>query len=209
MQPDTRESLLIRLHDTADEVAWREFLEIYRPLIYRTARSQGLQEADAEDVVQQVLLAVMGAVGRWKRGEHTGSFRCWLFTITRNLLVNFVARQRLRPVGGTSFVQLLEQQPASDEQSRLWVEQEYRAQLFRWAAAQVRPEFQPATWEAFWRTAVGGESIMEVARELKLSVGSIYAARSRVMNRLKRRVRQVEEDTEATADDQHGHPRHQ
>lgn len=190
--PDTRDSLVFRLKDRSDDVAWREFLEIYRPLMYRTARSQGLQDADAEDVVQQAIVAVMGAIGRWQQTGRVGGFRTWLLTITKNLLINFVARQKLRPVGGTSFILLLEQQPANDELSRSFVESEYRAELFRWAAEQVRPEFRSASWEAFWRTAVDGESIVDVAQALTLSVGSVYAARSRVVARIKRRIRQFE-----------------
>jgi RNA polymerase sigma-70 factor (ECF subfamily) len=194
--PDTRDSLLIRLGNPADEAAWREFLEIYRPLIYRLACRQGFQDADAEDLAQQALLAVAGAIGRWRQGEHEGSFRAWLFTITRNLMTNFVARSRWRSVGGTSFAELLEAQPADDESSRLLVQQEYQAELFRWAAGQVRGEFQPTTWDAFWRTTVGGEPIPEVARSLSLSVGAVYAARSRIMARIKRKVRQVEAETD-------------
>jgi RNA polymerase sigma-70 factor (ECF subfamily) len=194
--PDTSESLLIRLREPADEVAWREFLEIYGPVIQSTVRSQGLQDADEEDIVQQILMAVVGAIGRWKRSGHPGSFRAWLFTITRNLLVNFLSRRRQFSVGGTSFVELLNQQPDDDPVSQAQVEQEYRAELFRWAAAQVRPEFQATTWEAFWRTAVVGEPIAEVAGALELSVGSVYAARSRIMARLKRRIRQFESEAE-------------
>ena len=116
--PDTRESLLIRLGNPADDTAWREFLELYRPLIYRLACRQGFQDADAEDLSQQALLAVAGAIGRWRQGEHEGSFRAWLFTITRNLMTNFVARSRWRSVGGTSFAELLEAQPAEDGSQR-------------------------------------------------------------------------------------------
>jgi RNA polymerase sigma-70 factor (ECF subfamily) len=194
--PDTRESLIIRLGDPADEIAWREFLEIYRPVIYRTVLSRGLQEADADDVVQQILMAIVGAVGRWERSGHAGSFRAWLFTITRNLLINYVARRRQQGVGGTSFAEWIEQEPDDDVASHQQVEREYRAEVFRWAAAQVKSEFQVTTWEAFWRTAVGGEPIAEVARSLGLSVGSVYAARSRVMARLKQKVSQVELEAE-------------
>lgn len=190
--PDTSESLIDRLRDPADEVAWREFLEIYRPVIHRVVRSQGIQEADAEDIVQQILIAVVKAIGRWQLSGHPGSFRAWLFTVTRNLLVNFVARRYAQSVGGTSFAELLNEQPDDDPASREQVEREYRAELFRWAASEVRPEFQVATWEAFWRTAVGGEPIAEVAAALGLSVGSVYAARSRVMARLKLKIRQFE-----------------
>lgn len=192
--PDTRESLVVRLKDQADDIAWREFLEIYRPLMFRVAKNHGLQDADAEDVVQQALIAIMGAIGRWQKTDRVGGFRAWLVTITKNLLINFIARRKLRPVGGTSFALLLEQQPAVDELSRSFVEDEYRAELFRWAAEQVRSEFRPVSWEAFWRTAVCGERIADVAKALKLSVGSVYAARSRVVARIKRRVQQFEDN---------------
>jgi RNA polymerase sigma-70 factor (ECF subfamily) len=161
-------------------------------VIQRTVRRQGLQEADEDDVVQQILTAVVGAVGRWKHSGHPGSFRAWLFKITRNLLVNFVSRRRQQSVGGTSFAELMQQQPDDDPASREIVDYEYRAEIFRWAAGQVRPEFQKKTWEAFWWTAVEGEPISKVAEALNLSVGSVYAARSRVMARLKRRVSEVE-----------------
>jgi RNA polymerase sigma-70 factor (ECF subfamily) len=194
--PETRESLLIRLGNPADEVAWREFLEIYRPLIYRLACRQGFQDADAEDLTQQALLAVAGAIGRWREGKHEGSFRAWLFTITRNLMTNFVTRSQWHSVGGTSFTQMIEQQPADDEPTRRLVQQEYQAELFRWAAGQVRGEFQPTTWDAFWRTTVDGESISETARALSLSIGAVYAARSRVIARIKRKVRQIDVETD-------------
>ena len=193
--PETRDSLLVRLADAADEAAWREFLEIYRPLIYRLACRQGLQDADAEDVTQQALLAVAGAIGRWRKGEFDGSFRSWLSCITRNLMTNFVARSRWRGVGGTSFAEMLREQPADDEPSRLLVQQEYQAELFRWAAGRVRGEFHASTWDAFWRTTVEGESIAAVAEALSLSVGNVYAARSRIMARIKQKVRQIEAET--------------
>jgi RNA polymerase sigma factor (sigma-70 family) len=193
--PETRDSLLVRLGDPADEAAWREFLEIYRPLIYRLACRKGLQDADAEDVTQQALLAVAGAIGRWRKGEFDGSFRAWLSCITCNLMTNFVARSRWRGVGGTSFAKMLLEQPVDDESSRLLVQQEYQAELFRWAAGRVRGEFQTATWDAFWRTTVEGEPIASVAEVLSLSVGSVYAARSRIMARIKQKVRQIEAET--------------
>jgi RNA polymerase sigma-70 factor (ECF subfamily) len=194
--PDTRDSLIVRLADPADEAAWREFLEIYRPVIYRTVLRHGLQESDADDVVQQILMAIVEAVGRWQHSGHAGSFRAWLFTITRNLLINFVSRRRQQGVGGTSFAEMLEQEPDNDPASHHHFEEEYRAEVFRWAAAQIRNEFQAKTWEAFWRTAVGGEPIADVARSLRLSVGSVYAARSRIMARLKRKVSEVEQVAE-------------
>src|SRR5689334_632321 len=89
--PTTRASLLLRLRDPEDEAAWREFVELYAALVYNYARKQGLQDADAADLTQEVLRAVAGAVGRLDYDPRRGAFRNWLFTIVRNKLANWRA----------------------------------------------------------------------------------------------------------------------
>ena len=195
--PDTRPSLLVRLQGERDDEAWAEFVEIYGPLIYRVIRRQGVQHVDAEDLTQQALVAVSSAIDRWTPGDRDGSFRAWLFCIARNMLINFVSRRRSQHVGvgGTSFAELLREQPQADPASRSSVDEELRAEMLRWAAQRIRSEFHESTWQAFWRTAVDGEAIPAAAEALGLSLGSVYAARSRVMARLKRKVREFEAET--------------
>ena len=86
---------------------------------------------------------------------------------------------------------MLDAQPAPEETAH-W-EKEYEQRLFTWAAEQVRPAVQPVTWQAFWLTAVEGKSGKEVAAALGMSVAAVYLAKSRVMARLKEKIRQVEE----------------
>src|SRR5438105_838235 len=100
--PLTRASLLARLHDARDEAAWREFVDLYAPLVYGYARKQGLQDADAADLSQDVLGAVAAAVGRLEYDPHRGAFRNWLFTIVRRKLSNRRRAQRSRPDGGNA-----------------------------------------------------------------------------------------------------------
>ena len=108
------------------------------------------------------------------------------------------ARRSIRPDSGTLWAARTSRTQAApcpdfsaipgqcaDEALAEEIEQEYRRQLFRTVAAEVRPQVQPTTWQAFWRTAVEGESSVEVARQLELSIGAVYAARSRVMARIK------------------------
>src|SRR5690349_25112287 len=102
-QPETRQSLIVRLPNARDEAAWAEFLILYEPLILRLMRKQGLQESDARDVCQQVLAAVARDVSQWKPDGRQASFRRWLSRVARNRLLKFVVRGGAVPkgVGGT------------------------------------------------------------------------------------------------------------
>jgi RNA polymerase sigma factor (sigma-70 family) len=187
--PETRRSLIVRLADAEDSRAWREFVALYEPLVLRLARRKGLQDADARDVCQEVFRAVAGAVGRWDPDR--GSFRGWLSTIARNLLINFLSRRREpRGTGATSMVELLNAAPADDPSATATFEREYRRRLLRWACDEARGESTPAAWRAFEQTAVEGRAPADVAAELGVSVGAVYIARSRVLARIRRKVQE-------------------
>jgi RNA polymerase sigma factor (sigma-70 family) len=189
--PDTRKSLLVRMQRPQDEEAWSEFVAIYRPVVYRLARKRGLQDADAEDLAQRVMLVVRRAIGNWDADPAKGRFRSWLTRIAQNAAINALTR---RPpdgaVGGTTMLGLLEEQPEPDHCVQENLEGERRRSLFRWAAQRIRPEFHQGTWDAFWLTTVDGMRVEEAGRTLEKSVGTIYAARSRVMRRLKTEIEQ-------------------
>ena len=189
--PETRKSLLVRVQSLHDEEAWREFVTIYRPVVYRLARKRGLQHEDAEDLAQRVVIAVRRAIGNWEADPSKGRFRSWLASIARNAIINALTR---RPpdaaVGGTSILELLEKQPEPDHRTQENLDREHRRSLFRWAARRIRAEFRDGTWDAFWLTSVEGMGVEEAASTLGKSVGAIYAARSRVMRRLKDELEQ-------------------
>jgi RNA polymerase sigma-70 factor (ECF subfamily) len=193
--PTTRPSLLVRLRDARDVEAWRQFVQLYGPVVYAYGRRRGLQDADAADLSQEVLRAVSTAVGRLDYDRRRGSFGGWLFTVAHHKLHDLLARQRRpgRGSGDPGVQQWLEEQPARDNDVALW-DQEYERRLFRWAAEQVRPRFHDATWQAFWLTAVEGKSGKDVAEALDMTVAAVYLAKSRVMARLREQVQQVEGD---------------
>ena len=187
--PTTRASLIVRLRNAEDADAWRQFVQLYAPVVYGYARQRQLQDADAADVTQDVLRSVAKAVGKFDYEATRGSFRSWLFTVTRNKLLDFRRRRQDVGAGGSTAHELLEEHPAAEDED-LW-DVEFRRRVFAVAAEQVRPDFEEATWKAFWQTAVEGTKPQQVAAALGLSVGAVYIAKSRVQARLKERVREL------------------
>lgn len=194
----TRASLLIRLRDRSDQSAWSEFVAVYGPVIYRFARNRGLQDADAADTMQDVLRSVSGAIDRLDYDPRQGRFRGWLFTITRNRVASLLVSRKGKPRGtGNSDVNSL---LAAQADPRAGLEEnwelEYRRSQTAQAMEQVRPEFSEKVWSAFWMTAVEARTAEESGRELGMSAGSVYVAKSRVLARLRQVVQRRLEDEE-------------
>jgi RNA polymerase sigma factor (sigma-70 family) len=192
--PETRASLLIRVRDPAEQSAWHEFVDIYRPLILRLARKKGLQDADAEDIAQQVLLAVAQAVEQREHDPQRAKFRTWLHRVAHNAILNGLSRGKPdRGSGDSALLALLQQQQSQTGPDSDLIRLEYRREVFRWAVRQVRQEFHASTWDAFWLTAVEGRAIEVVAEELAKNAGAIYAARSRVIRRIQEKITEYED----------------
>ncbi|MCG8651916.1 MAG: sigma-70 family RNA polymerase sigma factor [Pirellulales bacterium] len=191
--PETSESLIVRVRDPSNRLAWDEFEQLYRPVIFRIARAKGLQHADALDLVQQVLISVASAIDRFEKQNNGASFRNWLSRITRNAILKALSRPpRDRPVGGSAILDVLSEVPAGDPETAALINLEYRRELFQRAAEQVRCEVQESTWLAFELTALQDTPVDRAAKVLAVSTGSVYAARSRVMRRIRNAVLRLE-----------------
>lgn len=190
--PETNPSLLVRLRGDADEQAWFEFVELYRPAILRLAARRGLQPCDCDDLAQGVFVAVAGAIGRWEPDAGRGKFRTWLATIAHRRAIDALRKQSAAALtGGTSIGELLDERAQRQEDSRL-LRLEVRRQVFQRVAHEIRDEFQESTWECFWLVAVEGVDVSEAARRTGRNVGAVYAAKGRVARRLIDKIRQVE-----------------
>ncbi len=191
----TRASLLLRIRDSRDAEAWNQFVEIYAPLVYALARRHGVQDADAADLTQEVLGAVLRSAPTFVYDPARGSFRGWLLTVARRRLHKWANDEKRQPLasGSDEARRVLEEQPAPAEEVARW-DQEYRQRLFEWAAENVRPSFRPATWQAFWQTAVVHRDAAAVAAELGVSLGAVYIAKSRILARIKELIQLLPED---------------
>ena len=194
--PETRDSLIVQIQDPANREAWDQFTQVYRPVVYRIARRRGLQDADAEDLTQQVMLSVARAIPEWKRSPQA-RFRHWLNRIARNAIINALSRKpQDRAVGGSDFVHTVNNLPHDSDQLESQIDYEYQRQVYRRAAAIVRDSVHEDTWLAFLYTVIEGDSTEAVANRLGKTIGSIHAARSRLMRRLQSVVRELMEADE-------------
>jgi RNA polymerase sigma factor (sigma-70 family) len=189
----TRQTLLWKIRDSGDRRSWREFVEIYTPLLYNYFRARGLQEADAADLGQEVMRSVAGAIARFDYDPDKGTFRSWLYTIARNKLNTFFKKNAKHKQGSgrTTVLRLVEQTIDERQDPDAMWELEHRKRMVAWACEKIRDEFQPKTWEAFERVAVGREDAAKVASDLGLKVGSVYVAKSRVTSKLKETIESV------------------
>jgi RNA polymerase sigma factor (sigma-70 family) len=190
--PDTRRSLLVRLAEPNDSAAWQEFLQTYEGAVLRYCRSRGLQETDARDVVQEVLLAVHGAMSSWEPSDRPGGFRTWLMRTTHNMCLKSLRVQARgeRGLGGTSVREMLNGVSAARE-AECDDDAQWQRWAFCWAANQVEREVLPTTWQAFWLSAVEGQPATEVARRLDMRVGTVYASKCRVLHRIRERIQEL------------------
>ncbi|SRR5579871_781859 len=189
----TSVTLLGRLRqDPTDQAAWAAFVARYGPKIYGWCRQWGLQEADAEDVTQNVLLILARKLGTFAYDPARG-FRRWLKTVTQHAWSDFVADRQWagRGSGDSQTAALLASVEARDDLvARLHAE--FDQELLEVAIVQVRLRVQPHTWEAFRLTAVEGLSGAEAARRLGLQVATVFNAKSKVHRLLQEEIRKLE-----------------
>ncbi|MCS7020679.1 MAG: sigma-70 family RNA polymerase sigma factor [Gemmataceae bacterium] len=174
---DTSVNLLDRLCRQGDAAAWGRFVELYAPLVHRWAVRAGLQSADAADLVQDVFITVYRELPHFKYDPQR-SFRAWLKAVTLNLWRTKQRRAAALPLRDT------EELPVADPAAAVW-EQEYRAWLVARALKVMQTDFDPHVWQACWLTVVEGQAAEVVARQLGMSIGAVYAARCRVLARLR------------------------
>ncbi|MEZ6096963.1 MAG: sigma-70 family RNA polymerase sigma factor [Pirellulaceae bacterium] len=178
----TSESLLARLEDSNDSDAWNRFVELYTPLIFYWARRSGLQVSDASDLVQEVMAIVSQAIKRFQydRGK---SFRGWLRTITVNQFRQKWRRaQRTKITSGE--LSLLAAMPDRRTLESTW-DRSYRFEILQRAIAGMRPDFAEETWDALMEFLKGQRTAKEIANEQNISVWTLYAAKSRMLKRLR------------------------
>jgi RNA polymerase sigma factor (sigma-70 family) len=188
----TSATLLRRLRDPGDRDAWAAFAENYGRRIYAWCRRWSLQEADAEDVTQGLLVKIPTKMRSFHYDPKVGSFRAWLKTVVRHALNDFVrGQQRLGKTGHA----LLESVEAEQDLLKE-LDERFERELLEEAMARIELRVSPATWEAFRLTAFEQQSGKAVAAVLKIPVAHVYVYKQRVQEMLKEEIRKLEGDEE-------------
>ncbi len=181
--PSTSLTLLDRIRLRGQPDAWSRFVRLYTPLLHAWAKKQGLRDADADDLTQEVLVKLMDELPKYKR-EDGQSFRGWLYRVTANQCIDFrrrVATRTLPAADGLSAAGA--ESPLSD-----FEEVEYRRSLVNRGLELIRAEFNERAWAAFYQLMIQGHSAAEVARELGITENAVYLSRHRVLTRLRREI---------------------
>jgi RNA polymerase sigma-70 factor (ECF subfamily) len=174
--------LLGRLRQPGEQVAWSRFVQLYTPLLYCWAQRWGLQDQDATDLVQEVLVVLVQKLPEFRYDPQL-RFRAWLRTVALNKCRDFVRQRNLRGIGQESLADVAA--PAEDD---ALAEAEYRQHLVSRALQLMQVEFSPNMWKACWEHVVVGRPAAEVAAELGISEGTVYVAKSRIMSRLRQEL---------------------
>ena len=175
-----------------DQDAWARLTSLYRPLVAFWCRRAGCPAEEVEDVTQEVFAAAAAGLAAFRRDRPGDSFRSWLRGITRNQVLLYFRRNhgRTLPVGGSGVMARIQDLPdtLTDYAEGEAVEM---SQLYRRAVGQVRGEFQPHTWDIFWRVVIDGCSPTTLAEELGTTPAAVRQAKSRVLRRLKQEMGEV------------------
>ncbi len=188
----THVSLLARLSDRTDMAAWREFSDRYGELIRTVGRRRGLQAADCDDLVQDVLVSLCKAIESFEYAPEKGRFRAYLKTITLHAITR-ILRQRSATAALGTLEPLVDPGSGDAAHDGVW-EEEWRAHHVRRAMQIIAVEFAAPELRAFQRYAVDGADAQSVAEALNLSVNQVYKAKSRILKRLAGLVREQVDD---------------
>lgn len=191
-EPETSPSLLLRIRNPGDSQSWLTFEMIYAPVVRNFCRRRGIQEADVDDVVQDVMSSVAKAIRRFDYDPQRGRFRAWFGRVTTNKVKTFLAKkwEQRQEANDAEF---WFDQVADFEASAEWNATFYQ-QVLTVACDSIRSRFETKTWACFELTWLMKTSAADAAEQLSLPIHTVYVNKSRVLKQLENEVRAISED---------------
>jgi len=195
----TRTSLINRLKHWSDNQSWEEFFNTYAKMIYHFAVKAGLNDADAQDVVQETVLKVAKKIPDFKYDRAIGSFKGWLLKIARRKVIDQFRKRKLGQVHGahkpdetarTSTIHKIPD-PAPSRLEVIW-EEEWKVRIVEIATERVKRRVTPMHYQIFDMYAVRNWPVEKVTRALGVSVDQVYQAKRRISVLLKKEIAVLE-----------------
>ncbi len=184
--------MLLRIRDPRDAQAWREFDEIYRPMLLRFARARKLDAHESEDVVQYCMSAIHEHIERFEYDPSKGRFKGWLRTIVNNRVRATLGKRREAIADTTQFDIAQQREQAPDEEfDRIWVEEHLKHAL-----KLVRHEVEESTYKAFRAHVIDGWTIEKTCAEFGMNANQVYRIKWRVTQKLRDRLKDLIGDIE-------------
>lgn len=203
----TRRSLLSRIKDPGDQQSWRDFYDTYHGLIRSAALRAGLASDQAEDVIQDTLITVSRTINRFNTDPARGSFKSWLFMVTRSRIEDFRRKHRRAPLsladmnlvdaGSHPPSTLAEHRipdaaPPPDEQlDRAW-DESWNANVQAHALEKFKRKVKAHHFQIFFLYVIKGFSVRDVARQLGVGLGQVYLVKHRFLSRYRQALREAE-----------------
>jgi RNA polymerase sigma-70 factor (ECF subfamily) len=186
--PSTQSDLIRNLRNRRDHASWKAFVDLYGPLLYRLCRRQQLQDADAADVVQNVLTRVSGAIENFDKDR--GRFRSWLITITAHEIHRYRERTLERKlITDEAAIQSIE-----TDLTAAWAV-EFQIHIYELALERTRQHFDDDSWQAFIRCWIEKSSPATVAAEMNRKIQWVYREKRKVLQQLQQEVERIESDS--------------
>lgn len=201
----TRQSLLSRLRDCEDQAGWREFFDTYWRLVYKVAREAGLDDAQAQDVVQNTFIYLTRRMPRFAYDRTRGSFKAWLLKVTRSRIsvlrrgagTRELAQAGFDDVESDADASLWEAipDPSAEVLEAIW-QREWEENILQAALRRIRVKVSAQQLLIFELATLRGTSLNQVARTLRVSLMQVYLARHRVGKLFKAEVNRLRQETE-------------
>lgn len=198
----TRKSLLSRLRDCGEQAGWREFFDRYWRLIYNVARKSGLNDSEAQDVVQNTFIYLTRRMSNFQYDRTRGSFKSWLRAVTRSRIHVFWRRQNgedrflqeISPDARNEDVEAVPD-PSADALDEVW-QREWEENLVSTALRRVRGKVSSRQLLIFRLSALGELPLSRVAKKLNVNLAQVYLARHRVGKLMREELLRLRRETE-------------
>ena len=188
----TSPSLLLKIRNEQDTGAWDQFVEIYAPIVRSYCFQRRIQQADVDDIVQDVMTAIATAIRTFDYDPVKGRFRAWFGTVTANKIKNFLNKQvRINDTHGE--LDPMDSNRSYTDPDSDWIDI-FSERILRAACARIRLEFEETTWACFDAIWMRDESAAQTAKALSIPINRAYVNKFRVLRRLESEVKMLAED---------------